>query len=125
MTDPRRTWTWGLGAGLVAAALDVALILAVDPAVPRWTLLEAGAFWAVAGWVVVASTSGLGWWGHGMLVTVLLNLPWYLVEGPAAGHPEHVPPLAIMSLVFGVAFGWARRCALQGRPGSATGGGRP
>jgi hypothetical protein len=113
MTTIKYAWRWGIGAGAVAAILDVSLILAVDPSISRWVLLEAALFWMTAGWAVVASDSGLGRFGHGVLATVLLNLPWYVVESFASGHPEHLPPLVAMSILFGLGFGWAKGRALQ------------
>jgi hypothetical protein len=104
----KKVWTWGLGAGAIAAALDLTLILLVDAGVSRWVLLEAASFWVVAGWVVVSSETGLGRYAHGIVTTVLLNLPWYVVEAFASGHPEHFPPLVGMSIVFGAGFAWAR-----------------
>lgn len=113
MTTIKRVWGWGLGAGAVAAALDVSLIMAVEPAISLWVPLEAALFWTAAGWAAVASTTGLGRFGHGVLATVLLNLPWYVLESFAAGHPEHLAPLVIMSVVFGLGFGWARGRATE------------
>lgn len=104
----KRLWTWGLGAGAAAAAADATLILTVDAGVSRWVLLEALLFWTVTGWAAVATESGLGRYAHGVAVTVLLNLPWYVLLGPAAGELGHVPPLVVMSAVFGLCFGWAR-----------------
>jgi hypothetical protein len=108
----------GLGVGALAGAADVALILAVDSAATTWVMLEGCLFWTVAGWVVVASESGLGRYAHGIVVTVLLNLPWYVLLGPASGKPEHVPPLIVMSIIFGAIFGWARGSA---RPVATSG----
>jgi len=108
MIDIGKKWAWGLGAGFVAAATDAALILTVDGAASPWVVLEALLFWTTGGWFVVASETGLGRYTHGIVATVLLNLPWYLVEAFASGHPEHFPPLLGMSVVFGTGFGWAR-----------------
>ena len=108
MPNIKRVWRWGLAAGMVAAALDLSLILAVEPSISVWVLLEAALFWTTAGWAVVASDTGLSRLAHGVLATVLLNLPWYVLESFAAGHPEHFPPLLVMSVVFGLGFGWAK-----------------
>jgi len=107
-TRLRSIWIWGLGAGSVAAALDVGLILAVDPGISAWVLVRAALFWVTAGWAVVCSDTGLGRYAHGIAVTVLLNLPWYVLESFEAGRIEHLPPLLAMSIVFGSGFGWAR-----------------
>ncbi len=106
MNPLRRIWAHGLLGGALAGALDVSLIAVADPGAGGWVELQSFAFWTSAGALVVASETGLGRIAHGVLVTVLLNLPWYVVFGPASGHPEHVPPLVGMSLVFGAAFGW-------------------
>ncbi|WP_437969182.1 hypothetical protein WMF04_07765 [Sorangium sp. So ce260] len=121
MSNATKTWSVGLGVGALAGAADISLIVAVDPAATGWVLLESFLFWTVAGWVVVASESGLGRYGHGILVTMLLNLPWYVLLGPAAGQPAHVPPLLLMSVVFGSAFGWARGRALASAASSPAG----
>lgn len=113
LTNTGSMWRWGIGAGAVAALLDVSLILAVDESSSKWVLLEAALFWTTAGWAVVASNSGLGRFGHGVLATVILSLPWYVVTSFAAGHPEHLAPLLVMGILFGLGFGWARGRALQ------------
>lgn len=108
MSTHARTWMWGLGAGAAAAALDVALIAAVDRSASAWVLLEAGLFWTTAGLVVVASDLGLRPLLHGVVATFLLSLPWYVLESVAAGHPAHLPPLVVQGLIFGLLFGVAR-----------------
>lgn len=106
-------WRWGIGAGAVAALLDVSLILAVEGSSSKWVLIEAALFWTITGWAVVASNSGLGRFGHGVLATVLLSLPWYVISSFAAGHPEHLAPMVVMGILFGFGFGWARGRAVQ------------
>lgn len=98
-------------AGLVAGTMDVGLIAAADPAASGWVMVQAFLFWSVAGWLIVRAPSRWPWALHGIGLTVLLNLPWYVAFGPAVGHWEHVPPLVVMSAVFGVGFGWVRRGA--------------
>ncbi len=109
MSNRTKTWVWGLGAGAAAALLDVALIAAVDRAASPWVLLEAGLFWTTAGLLVVASDLGLRPVAHGLVATLLLGLPWYVLGSFAAGTPAHLPPLIIQGLVFGVGFGLVRR----------------
>lgn len=109
----------GLGAGVGAGLLDVALIAAVDPAASEWMLAQSLLAWAGTGWAVVASESGLGSFAHGVLATVALNLGWLVALGPGAGTPEHVPPLVAMSVVFGAAFGWVHQRARRGRAATA------
>ena len=101
-----RRWGPGLAAGAVAGALDVALIAIADPAAGGWVQLQSWLFWAGTGGVVTATRTGLPAPLHGVAVCVLLNLPWYVQFGPAAGHPEHLPPLFAMSVLFGLALGW-------------------
>jgi hypothetical protein len=122
MFPTRRAWSFGLLAGSVAALLDIGLIAVVDPAVSAWVLIEAGLFWAGAGWLVVASHTGLPHFRHGIVTTVILNLPWYVLESFAAGHPKHLPPLMLMSVVFGLGFGFARRWVFRGVPSSSLQG---
>ena len=123
-----RRWKHGLAAGLGAALLDVALILATDDAAGWALLLQVLLFWTIAGGFVVATASPLGHFGHAVAATVALNLPWYVALAIAPGRPELVPPLVAMSLVFGVLFGVARRRAFSASPASpapapAAGGG--
>lgn len=101
----------GFVAGVVAGVLDVVLIAVADASAGVWVMAQSFLFWSVAGWVVVVSPSRLGPLLHGVVVTVLLNLPWYIAFGPSAGHWDHVPPLIFMSIVFGLGFGVVRKKA--------------
>lgn len=101
----------GVVAGVVAGLLDVVLIAVADASAGPWVMAQSFLFWTVAGWLVVVTPSRLPPLLHGVAVTVLLNLPWYIAFGPGAGHWEHVPPLLGMSVVFGLGFGAVRRKA--------------
>jgi hypothetical protein len=101
----------GVVAGVVAGVLDVVLIAVADASAGGWVMAQSFLFWSVAGWLVVVSPSRFGPLLHGVVVTVLLNLPWYVAFGPGAGHWEHVPPLIGMSAVFGLGFGVVRKKA--------------
>lgn len=114
MKEAKGFWRWGLSAGLAAGLLDAGLIALVEPQVSPWVLLQSFLAWLVCGWAVVATKTGLGDAAHGMLVTVLLNLPWFVALSLATGQPGHLPPLLGMSLVFGWGFGWARKRARNG-----------
>lgn len=101
----------GFIAGVVAGALDVVLIAVADASAGPWVMAQSFLFWSVAGWLVVVSPSRFPPLLHGVGVTVLLNLPWYLALGPGSGHWEHVAPLVGMSVVFGLGFGVVRKKA--------------
>ena len=110
---PAKGWLQGALAGLVAGVLDVILIVVAEPNPTVWLLLQSLIAWTLAGWVVVATESGFRPLVHGMFVTVLLNLPWYIQFAFATGQWDHFPPLLVMSLLFGAAFGWTKKRAQQ------------
>lgn len=101
----------GVVAGVVSGVSDVVLIAVADASAGAWVMAQSFLFWSVAGWLVVVSPSRLAPLLHGVAVTVLLNLPWYIAFGPGVGHWEHVPPLIVMSIVFGLGFGAVRKKA--------------
>lgn len=100
------TWRHGLGMGQLGGLCAVALGLLVDPAITPGAAFEILMGWTVAGWVVLATESGLRPLSHGMAVTTLLNLS-YLLDAASAGS-VHVVLLALTSVVFGAAFGLAK-----------------
>jgi len=120
----QKTWLFGSAAGLLAALVDAAMILGFDPSVRWWVVVEAVLFWAFAGWVVVASESGLGRFAHGVVVTMLLSLPWYLQDVAASRRFDHLPPLLIQGVIFGLGFGWVRsrvgRTSMPDEPSTPT-----
>lgn len=101
-----------LVAGMLAGFLDMILIIFSEPA-SGWTLLQVFLAWTICGFVVVVMDTRLNRFLHGIMLTVAINLPWYVLYGPGAGHAFLVVPLVIMSVVFGAGFalahGYARR----------------
>lgn len=119
MSEAKRLWLYGLTAGAVVGLLDAGLIFAVEPSGSAWVLVQSFLAWLGCGWAVVASKSGLGDLGHGILVTLLLNLPWVVALSLTNGQTAHLPPLLGMSLVFGLIFGWVRSQARTNPKGIA------
>lgn len=101
------TWRWGASSGLAVALSDVALISVVEPSTSAYVWAEVLLFWTFAGVFVVGSELGLGR-AHALVATLLLAAPWLILESFASGHPEHLPPLLVQSVLFGAVFTWAR-----------------
>jgi hypothetical protein len=104
-----RSWRYGLGIGLVAGLLDITLIYFVDPSLSPWLFIQAGIAWTLFGWIVLATDSGLPPMRHGILVTLLINVPWFINESILPGRWDHLPPLIVQGVVFGSLFGWEKR----------------
>ena len=118
----KNVWLHGLAAGLVAGLVDGAMIKGFAPSSPPWVVAEAILFWTTAGWAVVASSSGLGRFGHGVVTSLLLSLPWYIQETVPSGQYGHLPPLVLQGVVFGLGFGLVRgRLARAVSPGAGAG----
>ncbi|MCI0707837.1 MAG: hypothetical protein L0Y80_10185 [Ignavibacteriae bacterium] len=108
-TTALRTWKLGLGVGLVAGILDVILIYAAEPTASAWQLAQAGIAWTLFGWIVLATNSGLTPMSHCILITLLINIPWYINTSLLPARLELLFPLMIQSVVFGAMFGFAKR----------------
>lgn len=101
-------WRNALLVGVVCAALEALLVWGTDPGVDRWLFAQGVLFWLGAGMVVYMAESGLSPLLHGISLTVLLNLPWYIVLAIAPGQWALLPPLIIASVIFGCIIGWLR-----------------
>jgi hypothetical protein len=104
-----KNWKIGFGVGAIAGVLDIILIYLVEPTSSPWLLAQAGIAWVLFGWIVVSTSSGLPPLWHGIVITLLINIPWYINFSVLQGDVTHLPPLIVQGVVFGALFGWAKK----------------
>lgn len=93
--------------GIIPALLEGLLVYSVEPAIDRWHLTQAVLFWFTCGFVVYLADLGLPVIANSVLLTVFLNLPWYIAEAILPQKYEHLLPLLIASIVAGAIIGLA------------------
>jgi hypothetical protein len=104
-----KTWRNGAIVGLVCALIEAVLIVAGDPDAGQWALTQGVLFWFGCGLVVYMADSGLPPVAHGIALTVLLNVPWYIALSVVPGKPSLLGPLVIASVVLGGVIGALKR----------------
>lgn len=97
----------GLLVGLLPAALEATLILLVEPTVDKWVLASAILAWYGFGFIVALIEKGNRVVLNSIWITLVLNLPWYIVESVGKNQPDHFAPLVVASLVMGTIIGFA------------------
>ncbi len=100
-------WKNGLLVGVIVATLEGLLIWAADPNTQPWVLVQSISFWLFCGLVVYMTETGLPTVINGIVLTILLNIPWYIALSIVGGKPNHLIPLVVASLIFGVIIGFA------------------
>lgn len=106
MTMPFTKWKNGFLVGAVAATLEAILLLMADSSTSPWVFIQSISFWLFCGLVIYMAETGLPTILNGILLTLLLNIPWYISLSIAAGNPGRLIPLVIASLLFGTIIGW-------------------
>lgn len=91
--------------GIVPAILEGLLIYFTDPSASNWVLVQSILFWFGCGFAVYLVDIGSSKILNSMLMTVLLNLPWYIALTIVANKPEHLIPLIVASLIMGAIIG--------------------
>lgn len=101
------TTKWGKAAivGLIPATLEFLLVYFADPGAGTLMLLQSVIFWFGCGVVVYLASPPASRILGSVLLTLLLNLPWYIALSIAPGKWEHLVPLVVASLVMGVIIG--------------------
>ncbi|RPI94229.1 MAG: hypothetical protein EHM40_07260 [Chloroflexi bacterium] len=100
MTSLFIKWKNGFLTGAVVAALEGILIWVADPSLTLWVFVQSVSFWLFCGLVIYMTETGLPAILNGILLTVLLNIPWYISLSIAAGKPGNLIPLVIASILF-------------------------
>jgi len=106
MATPFTKWKNGLLVGAVVATLEGMLIWLTDPKTTFWVFIQSISFWLFCGLVIHMTETGLPAILNGILLTVLLNIPWYISLSVVAGNPGYLIPLVIASILFGMLIGW-------------------
>jgi hypothetical protein len=109
MTTQFTKWKNGLLVGLIVAALEGLLLWLTDSNLSPWVFLQSISFWLFCGLVVYMAETGLPTLLNSILLTVLLNIPWYIALSIGNGRPELLIPLVIASLIFGTVIGLASK----------------
>jgi hypothetical protein len=91
--------------GLIPAILEGLLIHFADPTTGNWVLIHSILFWFSCGFVVYLIDVGINKIISCILLTVFLNIPWYISLSIANGKIEHLVPLIISSIVMGLLIG--------------------
>ncbi|MBA3705147.1 MAG: hypothetical protein H0W84_04415 [Bacteroidetes bacterium] len=91
--------------GLIPATLEGLLIYFADPNTGSWILIQSILFWFSCGFVVYLIDLGINKIVSCILMTVLLNIPWYISLSIGSGKPEHLVPLIVSSIVMGLIIG--------------------
>jgi hypothetical protein len=105
MMTPFIKWKKGLLVGAVVATVEGILIWTADPNIPPRIFIQSISFWLFCGLVVYMTETGLPAILNGILLTVLLNIPWYISLSIVAGNPGHFVPLVAASIIFGTMIG--------------------
>jgi hypothetical protein len=105
MTTQFTKWKNGLLVGAVVAILEGILIWTADPSTTPWIFIQSISFWLFCGLVVYMTETGLPAILNSILLTVLLNIPWYISLSIVAGNPGHFVPLVTASIIFGTMIG--------------------
>ena len=109
MTTQFTKWKNGLLIGFIVATLEGLLLWLNDPNISTWVFLQSISFWLFCGLVVYMAETGLPTLLNSILLTVLLNIPWYIALSIGNRKPELLIPLVIASLIFGTVIGWASK----------------
>lgn len=92
--------------GLIPATLEGLLIYFADPLAGKWILTQSMLFWFSCGFVVYLIDFGSKRILTSILLTILLNIPWYIALTVVANKPEHLIPLIVSSLIMGAIIGF-------------------
>jgi hypothetical protein len=109
MTVPFTKWKNGLLVGFIVATLEGLLLWLTDSNISTWVFLQSISFWLFCGLVVYMAETGLPTLLNSILLTVLLNIPWYIALSIGTGKSELLIPLVIASLIFGTVIGLASK----------------
>jgi len=92
--------------GTILGMLEGLLIVFGDPTATNLILLQSVIFWFGAGIIVYISDTGWTIYKHSVFIILLLNIPWYINLTLIPNKLEHLPPMIIVSIFFGLIAGY-------------------
>lgn len=103
--------------GGVFALFETLMVYGVNPEESGWALLQGATFWFSCGVLVSISKTSLHPIIHSIFITVLMNIPWFIVLTIIPKNYDHLAPLFIASLIFGTIGGglsiWLTRSRIK------------
>lgn len=99
------SWKAAVMTGALVASIEGVMIGTADPGIDPWHFAQAVSAWFACGVVVSLARSGLPAIWNGIVLTLLLNVPWFIAEAIRAGKPQYLAPLAVASTVLGAIIG--------------------
>ncbi len=95
--------------GAIVAILEGLLVFSADPTASAWILVQGMLFWFSCGFITTLVEIGFSKMFSSILLTELLNLPWYIALVVIPKQYSHLIPLIIASLIFGGIIGFLNR----------------
>ncbi|EMM98871.1 hypothetical protein [Leptospira noguchii] len=95
--------------GVIVAILEGLLVFGADPTASAWTLIQGMLFWFSCGFITTLAEIGFSKMFSSILLTELLNLPWYITLVVIPKQYSHLIPLIVASLIFGAIIGFLNR----------------
>jgi hypothetical protein len=92
--------------GIVLGVLEGVLITFGDPNASTLVLIQSILFWFSVGVIINISDTGLSNYAHSIFIVLFLNIPWYINLTVIPNKLEHLPPMVIVSVLFGLISGF-------------------
>jgi len=91
--------------GAVLGVLEGLLITFGDPYASNLMLIQSIIFWFSVGVIIYISDTGLSIHLHSIFIVLFLNIPWYINLTIIPNKLEHLAPMVIVSIIFGLIAG--------------------
>jgi len=95
--------------GVILGTLESLLITFGDPSASWLVLLQSIIFWFSVGVIVYISETELSQYLHSVFIVLFLNIPWYINLTIIPNKLEHLVPMIIVSVVFGLIAGFVTK----------------
>ena len=105
MNKSKKDRTNAIVVGATFALIETLMVYGVNPQESGWVLFQGATFWFSCGVIVAISKTSLQPIIHSIFITVLMNIPWFIALSIIPKNYDHLAPLFIASIVFGIIGG--------------------